>query len=73
MNFKAALAREVNRRVDEALLAAAVKARAFEAVGVGRHVLQRRGDAVGELNFTADAGLQTGEMARWSKMSASKT
>ena len=53
---EAALARKVDGRVEEALFAAAVKARAFEAVREGRHGFERRGDAVGELNLAADPG-----------------
>lgn len=47
----------MNRGVDEALLAAAVKARAFKTVRIGRDVVKRHGYRVGQLNFSAYAGL----------------
>lgn len=47
----------MNRGVYEALLAAAVKACAFKTVRIGRDVVERHGDRVGQLYFSAYAGL----------------
>ena len=47
----------MRRGREEPLLAAAVKAAAFEAVRVGLALAEQRGDGVGELNFAAHAAL----------------
>lgn len=56
-NAEAALAGEMDRRVDKALLGAAVIAPPFEAVGRTMHVAKRGGNSVRELNFAACTGL----------------
>ena len=54
----------MHRRIEEPLLAAAVKARAFKAMSVARRIRQQAVNTVGELNFTADTGLLTFEVVK---------